>query len=230
MKTFIFDLDDTLYDVSTPYFKSLESEGIIIDEKIKKDLFIVSRHYSDVYYDKEKAGEINTKEMYVLRVKQALSDFSIYVDDDKAYAIHLNYLYQQKSIALTEEMKALLFFLKEKSTLAVVTNGPSQHQWGKIKQLNLQQFFDVDKIVVSDDVCCRKPDEKIFNIIAQRCNSSVEDCYFVGDSYNCNIVGSKNAHMKAIWYNHRQRSFEDNIADFTVDSFVQLDKLLRELV
>ena len=94
MKTFIFDLDDTLYDVSTPYFKSLESEGIIIDEKIKKDLFIVSRHYSDVYYDKEKVGEINTKEMYVLRVKQALSDFSIYVDDDKAYAIHLNYLYQ----------------------------------------------------------------------------------------------------------------------------------------
>ena len=127
-------------------------------------------------------------------------------------------------------MKALLSFLKEKSTLAVVTNGPSQHQWGKIKQLNLQQFFDVDKIVVSDDVCCRKPDEKIFNIIAQRCNSSVEDCYFVGDSYNCDIVGSKNAHMKAIWYNHRQRSFEDNIADFTVDSFVQLDKLLRELV
>ncbi|MDD6640517.1 MAG: HAD family hydrolase [Erysipelotrichaceae bacterium] len=229
MKTIVFDLDDTLYDVSLPYFKSLESEGIYIDDKMKKDLFILSRHYSDVYYDKEKAGEIDNKGMYVGRVKHALSDFGIEVDEDKAYAIHLNYLYQQKSIYLSNEMKNLLSFLKERAKLAIITNGPSEHQWGKINQLKLCDYFDKDKIIVSDDVCCRKPDEKIFKIIAQRCDSSLKDCYFVGDSYNCDILGSKSANMKSIWYNHRDRLEENNISDYTVTSFSQLDSLLRKL-
>ncbi|MGN1399784.1 MAG: HAD family hydrolase [Erysipelotrichaceae bacterium] len=230
MKTFIFDLDDTLYDVSLPYFRSLASEGIIVDESIKKDLFLLSRHYSDVYYDKQKAGLIDTKGMYVGRIKHALSDFGIEVDEQKAYDIHLNYLFQQKSITLSLEMQQLLAYLKHNAKLAIVTNGPSEHQWGKIHQLNVEQFIDKDKIIVSDDVACRKPEEKIFRIIAERCGSAVEDCYFIGDSYNCDIIGSKTANMKSIWYNHRHQVVDDNLADYTVYSFTQLDQLLRELV
>lgn len=229
MKTFIFDLDDTLYDVSVPYFQSLQAENIQIDEKIKPALFLASREYSDVYYHMEKRKEINTKQMYIGRIKHALSDFGIIVSDEKAWKIHEQYLAFQKRIELSQRMIDLIEFLKDHGQIAIITNGPSQHQWSKINQLQLERWFDHDKIIVSDDIGCGKPELGIFQEMLMRCQCQAQDCYFIGDSYPCDIVGSVSSGMQAIYYNHRRREVQDSIATYTVTQFDQLDQLLRTL-
>ena len=83
---------------------------------------------------------------------------------------------------------------------AIVTNvdpDRMQFQRHKIDALDLTPLFDA--IVMSGEVGVHKPDRRVFDRATQLLGVSNEDCVFVGDNPNADIVGALNAGMEAVW-------------------------------
>ena len=137
MKAIVFDVDDTLYDLSTPFKQTCRE---IFPEDTDLDLegaFLASRRYSDSVYARCLSGEMSMEEMYIYRFKNAFLDYGKKINALKALEFQAVYEEKQQEIRMTDAMKDLLQSLKEKVTLGIITNGPAQHQWDKVNALGV---------------------------------------------------------------------------------------------
>ena len=64
IKAILFDVDDTLYDLSLP-FKETFWEVFPGESIDLEGAFLASRKYSDMIYDRSLKGEISMEEMYI---------------------------------------------------------------------------------------------------------------------------------------------------------------------
>ena len=84
MKAIVFDVDDTLYDLSTPFKQTCRE---IFPEDTELDLegaFLASRRYSDSVYARCLSGEMSMEEMYIYRFKNAFLDYGKKINALKA--------------------------------------------------------------------------------------------------------------------------------------------------
>ena len=82
--------------------------------------------------------------------------------------------------------------------IGIVTNGMTDNQHGKIHRAGLQTL--VDGWCISDEVGIRKPESAIFDIIAQRCGSSLaRGGWMIGDDPILDIAGGRRAGLRTIW-------------------------------
>lgn len=231
MKTFIFDVDDTLYDMTQPFRKAyathLKQYNLNVDE-----LFVKNRHYSDAIFPKVMSGEMSVDECGAYRIKRALEDYNIYISEEEALQFQLTYRYNQGHITLSETMKEILDYVKSKANLGIYTNGVSEHQWKKVDGMDLYQWFKKENIFVSGDIEYAKPDVRGYELIEQRMNAKKEDLYFVGDSITMDMAGAKASDWKMIWINRRNHdlSISKYQPDYIVESEEELFTLLKEII
>lgn len=83
--------------------------------------------------------------------------------------------------------------------LGIVSNGETDFQMRNIKALVLEGT--VDAILVSEAEGLRKPDAAIFLRAAERVGAAPEECLFVGDNPEADILGAHGAGMKTAWFN-----------------------------
>jgi FMN phosphatase YigB (HAD superfamily) len=108
--------------------------------------------------------------------------------------------------------------------IGIVTNGMTDNQLGKIRNTGLADL--VDGWCISGEAGIRKPDRKIFQLIAQRCGMPANHGgWMVGDSLPLDIDGARNAGLSTIWVQPRLVSyavdpdhFINQPPDFTVSS------------
>lgn len=74
LKAILFDIDDTLYDLSIP-FKEAFREFFPGEKMDLEGAFLASRKYSDLIYDRSLSGEISMAEMYIYRLGNAFQDY-----------------------------------------------------------------------------------------------------------------------------------------------------------
>lgn len=231
MKTFIFDVDDTLYDMSQPFKKAYETHlkqySLDVDE-----LFVKNRHYSDAVFPKVMRGEMSVDECGAYRIKRALEDYAIFISEEEALAFQLTYRYNQGHITLSDTMKEILSYVKSKAHLGVYTNGVSEHQWKKVKGMDLYQWFDAENIFVSDDIGYAKPDVKGYAFIAEKMQAKKEELYFVGDSITMDMAGANASGWKMIWINRRNHdlSISKYQPDYIVESEQELFEVLKKII
>jgi FMN phosphatase YigB (HAD superfamily) len=94
----------------------------------------------------------------------------------------------------------------------------------------LRKRFDIDffdAAVISGDVLCRKPDQKIFEKFIEKSGAQPEECAFIDDRKR-NLEAAASIGFKTIWF-HR---IEDDITfkpDFEIRSFLDLDSVVNKL-
>ena len=116
MKAIVFDVDDTLYDLSTP-FKETCREVFPEDKDLDLEgAFLASRRYSDSVYARCLSGEMSMEEMYIYRFKNAFLDYGKKIDALKALEFQAIYEEKQHEIKMTDAMRQLMQNLKEKVT------------------------------------------------------------------------------------------------------------------
>ena len=81
--------------------------------------------------------------------------------------------------------------------IALVSNGVSAIQRSRLAKCPLTPLFDA--IVLSGEVGVHKPDRRVFDLAARRLGVANEECVFVGDNPDADIVGAINAGMEAVW-------------------------------
>ncbi len=98
----------------------------------------------------------------------------------------------------TEGMKEAILKLKENYHVGLVTNGPHDRQWPKIKKMHLEDIFEV--ILVSEDFGKKKPDPSIYHAAADLLHVPYEQCAYVGDTFSTDIKGAILSGMIPVWY------------------------------
>lgn len=90
--------------------------------------------------------------------------------------------------------------LAANATLALVTNGLSEAQRGRVERLNIARHFDA--IVISAEVGTAKPGTDIYDIVFQQLgNPSKDAAVMVGDSLTSDIRGGSNYGIATCWFN-----------------------------
>lgn len=211
-KAILFDVDDTLYDQTVP-FKEAYREYFGADPAVPADvIYPVTRKYSDQVYSRAMAGQITMEDMYIYRVQKAFEEFGISITDAQALEFQTIYADRQRHIHMSEQMEAILDYCKGKVELGIITNGPSKHQWNKVKSLQAERWIPHENIVVSADVGAEKPDRKIFEYAERTMGLEDAEIWFVGDSYELDVKGAVNAGWNTVWMNRRKRKKpEDNV-------------------
>ncbi|MYN70588.1 HAD-IA family hydrolase [Streptococcus suis] len=232
MKALIFDVDDTLYDQIQPFERALKRHLAVLDEQLSP-LYLSFRQYADEVFEAASTGKMSLQESHVYRMKHALADFGYQVSDATALAIQIDYDYFQGQIELGPIFPEIFSWCKEHGiAIGMITNGPYRHQLRKIRTMGLFDWFEPENILISGQIGITKPNPAIFHLMEERLGMSGEDVYYLGDSFENDVVGAKAVNWKAIWFNHRHRPLSTSsvTADFIISEWEELVPTIKQLL
>ena len=206
----VFDVDDTLYEQIVPFenaYKSLFEMDIDMEQ-----FYLFSRYYSDVKFEASRTGEMTMDEYHIYRIQEAAKDLDVFLTDEQALNMQKEYKKNQQKLQMSDITISILELAKENNVkLGIITNGPSEHQWSKIKALGVEKWIDKENIIVSGDYDINKPDVRIYEIMQEKLQLANDSLYYIGDSLENDIVGANNAGWKTIWINRYKRKLPENV-------------------
>ena len=201
IKAILFDVDDTIFDRAGAQRKILrlivrELHDIFagIDERTALDAFFESDRLSlEEFY----AGG-SVEETRAARSKGFLRLLEL--SEDFADKITEMYVKSYPTIdAPVKGAKSVIRNLAGRFQLGIVSNGFPDTQYRKLRTLGMEELFDC--ILLSEEIGIRKPDPGIFWKAAELLARKPEECLYVGDSYEADVLGAKKAGMQMCWLN-----------------------------
>lgn len=208
MQSVLFDVDDTLYDQLQPFQKAFKKVFPKFNDVLIEKIYMASRRYSDEMFDKAESGAISLTELHTQRIIRAFRQCGRELTIAEAITFQKHYELEQGKISLFPEVEQLLHLLSENQVqLAILTNGPFEHQMKKIVQLNLFRWIQKEHIFISEEIGVAKPEPGAFHYIENKMVLS-ENPIYIGDSFLNDIVGAKRVGWQAIWMNHRNKQPE----------------------
>lgn len=228
----VFDLDDTLYDLMGPFQEAYEKLWAGRTALDCEEFFKKSRVYSDVVLHKEKAGLIRPEDAFYERMRLTCEAAGFSISREEARQFEAEYRGGQKRIRLWDFIKDMLDVCKRENVpIAVLTNGSCKGQQIKMDALGLVNWFKEDHIFISERVGCHKPDLHAFQYVEKALGFQPEETWYIGDTYESDIVGASGAGWHTIWMNHRKRPCPEPVsrADAEITEKEQLLPLLREI-
>jgi putative hydrolase of the HAD superfamily len=212
MKAIVFDVDDTIYDQQQPFKNAVNQVFPCVKNEDMHQLYIRFRHHSDVTFPKVMANEWTLEYMRYYRIDESLKDLNYSTVSQKDGLIFQKiYEHELDNITMHSEVKKVLSFLKEqKIPMGIITNGPTDHQYKKVKQLRLEDWVPTNNIIISQSTGFQKPEKEIFELAAKEFNMEAQHTLYVGDSFENDIIGARNGGWKSLWFNHRLRKMPKN--------------------
>lgn len=233
MKNIIFDVDDTLYDLMEP-FERAHKELFAGDTDVEcEELFKLSRVYSDEAFYMAREGKISPEEEFAYRIIKSYGDVQVEVDREQAKKFEERYRYYQNHIHVPKKMQDLLTLCREQELpMGVLTNGTEKNQGKKLRTLELERWFSKENMFISDVIGATKPDIRAFGAVLEKMHLKPEDTWFIGDTFEVDVVGAKNAGWHVIWFNHRRRSKPEGMAeaDIEVSTLEELRNEIQKIV
>ena len=225
----VFDVDDTLYEQIVPFENAYNS---LFDMDIDMEKFyLLSRYYSDVKFEASRNGEMTMDEYHIYRIQEAAKDLGVFLTDEQALNMQKEYKMNQQKLQMSNvTINILKLARKNNVKLGIITNGPSAHQWSKIKALGVERWIDKENIIVSGDYSINKPDVRIFEIMQEKLQLPIDSLYYIGDLLENDIVGANNAGWKAIWINRYKKKLPENVDIYKIaENNGQLFEIIKKI-
>ena len=201
IKAVLFDLDDTLFDRTAAVERTLQHmadefpglfSGITID-KISHTFF-----RADDIATLEFNNGLSLKDTRLFRDREFLK--SLGLDQSHAPAIDAFYIkYYPTNKVFVAGAKPIIERLARAYRLGLISNGNAIDQCQKLDNLGIRHLLSCT--MLSEEIGIRKPDPRIFQEAAKNLGSSTDECLFIGDSYENDVIGARNAGMQACWFN-----------------------------
>lgn len=228
-KYILLDADETIFDFKkaeeTAFFKAFSDMGI----EIAKEQYNTYHTINDTLWHLVEAGQRTHAQVRVERFELFLKYYNIDLNpNDVAIAYTDNLALCGILYPGAEEFCAILH---KNNKTALLTNGSSHVQRGRIKAAGIARYFD--GIIISEEVQVKKPDAQIFYLALQELGGKGrEDAKFtlmIGDSLNADIQGGRNAGMDTCWYNPDKNQNKTSIKPtYTAHSYNDILRLLGE--
>jgi HAD superfamily hydrolase (TIGR01549 family) len=207
IKAIFFDLDDTLHDHLLPFSNAFKLTFPSNDEQLDIEaVYKKFRDFSDLLWKKYSVGELTLEQLRSDRLVSAMKYFNRHISEAQAIDFQARYEEGLNNLRLFPEIPELIEKLKSKEIhVGIITNGPVEHQFNKIKLLGLTNHIPREMMTISDEVGVAKPNVQIFHLVAQRHGFSPNEILYIGDSWPNDVVAPIEAGWQAVWYNHRKR-------------------------
>ena len=227
----VFDVDDTLYEQIVP-FENASRSLFDIDIDMEK-FYLLSRYYSDVKFEASRNGEMTMDEYHIYRIQEAARDLGVFLTDEQALNMQKEYKKNQQKLQMSDITINILELAKKNNVkLGVITNGPSEHQWAKIDALGVEKLIPRENIIVSGDLgIINKPDVRIFDAMQEKLQLDTESLYYIGDSFENDIVGANNAGWKSIWINRYNKECSPGTEIYEkVENNYELFEIIKKII
>lgn len=211
--TICFDLDNTLYSHEKAFEKAIRFcfESILKREKLlgavdTKQLFTVFKKNCDLFWDEYESGVLSPIEYRRKRFLETTQLFQLPLGVKDADEFHRTYynvidIFSEPFPKLNLLMETLV---EAQVKMGIITNGGTDTQYNKIKELNLNEWIPNDAIFISGQLKIAKPDRRIFDMAKQKLGTGGGRCLFVGDSWEHDVVGAIEAGWDSIFLNTRE--------------------------
>ncbi len=230
-KGVVFDLDDTIWDFNK---NSSSAISYIHQDFCKRynlevsedEFFKMYDKFNNMLWDEYQRGERTSQSISYTRFVMVANHFNVSIDEKEASVIaniYLDKLYSGK--ILMPYAYELLEYVADKYKVGLITNGFSKGLI-RLENCDIEKFFDF--VITSQMYGKPKPDIGIFQHVANNLKLNYDECIFIGDNYEVDIVGAKNAGFSTIFYNVHNYDLEkvDKAADYIVDSLEEIKEII----
>ncbi len=205
-----FDLDHTLWDFETNSIQTLEElfqkyhlkenfnsfdQFYNIYEKHNEELWVL---YREGKITKEK---LNFERFFVPLSNAGIKNETIATDFANDYIT-----VSPTKTALMPHAIDVLTELKKTHSLHIITNGFKKVQVIKLKNSNLDQFFN--KIFISETIGASKPKTAFFEYAVKSANAIKKKCLIIGDNLETDIDGAINFGLDYVYFNPSKKQHD----------------------
>lgn len=178
-----FDLDGTLVTLEGGFDRLLEAclgakQPNAVHETFREALFVAFETFDDAPFEVGFSAVADAHDLAIDPTAAAAS-------------------FRERELAATTPVTGATVILEaagELGPVGILTNGDGDLQRAKLERHGLDRH--VDAVIVSDEVGVRKPDVGIFE--HARSALSAEHHVYVGDSYEEDVAGARNAGFEAV--------------------------------
>lgn len=228
-RTLFFDLDNTLYDFMASsreayrevytmmdygrYFDSFESYFAIY-QKRNDELWTLYNH-AQITKDQLNA-ERYLHPLQVAGVKDA-------EEISKRFFAEAMKVLPTKGI-LRPYAREILDYLRPRYPLFILSNGFVELQTRKMQSAGILGYFD--GIVLSEDIGINKPNKALFDHALAVANAKAEDSLMIGDDFDVDIVGAKEAGWDQLFYQIKPLDTVPFSPTYTIHSLKEIEGIL----
>lgn len=201
-----FDLDHTLWDFeknsALAFYKVFETHQLPIDIPLFLQFYEpINLHYWKLYRDEQ----VTKQELRRGRLNDTFArlgtTFPLEIIDSLAEA-YIDFLPLNNH--LFPGTVELLDYLKPKYKLHIITNGFEEVQTLKLRNSNIENYFQT--VTNSERVGVKKPNPLIFHFALNQANSTPEKSVMIGDNLEADIYGAKAVGMHTLLFSQNQHN------------------------
>ncbi|MHB8378288.1 MAG: HAD family hydrolase [Acidimicrobiales bacterium] len=234
-KALSLDLDDTLLDGSeaensmaaTCDFVASALTGFKLSE-VQEAEITAFREYWPTVEEKWTSGLIDIAAVGREVWRRTLCACGCTDESILESALLMDKRFHRDANVLYDDVQTLLdFAVEHQLRLALVTNGPSNLQRWKLRQLGLEDRFDA--VAISGEVGAAKPDAAPFDAILKDLGTPAGDVWHIGDSLSSDVAGARAAGLVSVWLNRCARlpGASEPSPDLEVASLSKLVEILE---
>ena len=113
--------------------------------------------------------------------------------------------------------------------LGVVSNSSFTTRTLCLQLASLDLLSPFQFVMSSADYVIRKPHRAIFLTAAAKLGIEPADIWFIGDTFEADIVGASNAGMTPVWYNRKRSTAPLPVAHLDIHAWAELKGLMNLL-
>lgn len=222
---YLLDADETILDFVRSSREGLFYAMRALELPCSEETFALYKAVNDGVWKEYEQGKITKKQLMKVRFVRFLERLGLQADAEK-----LNAVYSEKlshTGYLLEGAEEFLPELKKRGRIFLITNGTPAAQYGRLRSLGLEHFFD--GIFISDEIGFSKPDARFFAYVLDKAGLQSGECAVIGDSLTSDIRGANNAGILSIWYNAKGKIAEGAHPDHTARSYAKILEIVRSL-
>ncbi|MBP7219391.1 MAG: YjjG family noncanonical pyrimidine nucleotidase [Paludibacteraceae bacterium] len=207
-KHLFFDLDNTLWDFDKNSQVSLhelfDAYQLIHYYPRFEDFFEIFKKQNEVLWEMYGKGQIDKNFLHYERFR--------FPFENTPFEAQLRYkeladeylLVVKTKTHLKPFAKEILEYLKDKNYMMyIVSNGFTEVQYHKLENAGIGTYFQ--RIFLSESIKEHKPSKAFFDYAITSSNARKTESLVIGDNWEADIVGAKNAGIDQVFYNYTNR-------------------------
>lgn len=219
-----FDLDHTLWDFETN--SDIAFQTIFNKNNVHVNIEKFLNYYRGInqkYWKLYREEKVTKEYLRYGRLKDTFDTINFKVEDEVINNLAIDYIdVLPNSNLLFEGAHEILAHLQPLYELHIITNGFNEVQYKKMQQSDLTKYFKT--IITSEDAGVKKPNPIIFKYALEQANAIPSKSIMIGDNWEADIMGAKNAGLDVIYCNFNKESVSESIK--SVNNLIEIKKYL----
>lgn len=153
-------------------------------------------------------GRFDPLRRHLFQIELPFTMFTSYLYESQGIKLSIPYNQLEKIFwdfaspgTVTDGIIEFLLFLKEQGIRTGVISNITYSGRALEERINaLIPNNEFEFIIATSEYMFRKPNHRIFDIALEKAGLQAEDVWYIGDQYECDIVGSRNAGIFPVWY------------------------------